>query len=234
VWIASATSISDNDSLDTAIEKNGFAIVRQVVPHELLNDLETSLPENCSNFRNGFDSSPIFELARCDAIRRVVTPVLGEKCFAVRAIFFNKTPSSNWKVVWHQDCVIPVKDQCRLAGWGPWSVKSGVPHVRPPAGVLDNMLAVRIHLDDCDTNNGPLRVLPGTHLKGILSDEEIAKLPRLAEVTCSVAAGDVLLMRPLLVHASSASHSATARRVVHIEYAAEQLPLPAVWNDQIM
>ncbi len=111
-------------------------------------------------------------------MRALVEPVLGTKCFAVRGILFNKLPAVNWKVAWHQDCVIAVRYPKDLEGWGPWSVKDGVHHVRPPADVMARMLAVRIHLDDSSEENGPLRVIPRTHRRGYLTDEQIRQWPK--------------------------------------------------------
>jgi ectoine hydroxylase-related dioxygenase (phytanoyl-CoA dioxygenase family) len=63
-----------------------------------------------------------------------------------------------------------VREQRDVPGWGPWSTKDGVLHVRPPAEVMARMLAVRVHLDDCGESDGPLRVLPGSHKHGLLSE----------------------------------------------------------------
>jgi len=164
---------------------------------------------------------------------KLVEPILGEKCFAVRAIVFNKNRDANWKVAWHQDTVISVKLRSEMPGWGPWSVKIGVPHVRPPAAVLEKMLTVRINVDDCGIDNGPLRVLPSTHLLGVLSDAEIGALAKTNEIVCAVQRGDVLLMRPLTVHASSGARDAVSRRIVHIEYASDDLPVPLCWYQQV-
>lgn len=83
------------------------------------------------------------------------------------------------------------------------------------------MLALRLHLDDSNSDNGPLRVLPGTHRQGVLTDAEIQRLgSKIEPVTCLVSCGGVLAMRPQLVHASSKSRSDAPRRVLHIEYAA--------------
>jgi ectoine hydroxylase-related dioxygenase (phytanoyl-CoA dioxygenase family) len=95
------------------------------------------------------------------------------------------------------------------------------------------MLAVRIHVDSCGDDNGPLRVLPGSHTSGILSDSEIAALPKKGGVVCSVAAGNVILIRPLAVHASSAARQSRSRRVIHIEFAAEELAPPLEWHDAV-
>ena len=91
----------------------------------------------------------------------------------VRAILFDKTPSANWKVVWHQDLTIAVRERGVVSGFGPWSEKEGVVHVQPPIELLERMLAVRVHLDDCGADNGPVRVLPASHRVGRLSGEAI-------------------------------------------------------------
>ena len=108
-----------------------------------------------------------------------------------------------------------------MPGWGPWSVKEGVTCAHAPAYALEQILAIRIHVDDSTSENGPLRVLPGTHNSGVLSDDDIGELTnRLPAAECHVAAGGILLMRPLLVHASSKAKSLNAqRRVLHVEYA---------------
>jgi hypothetical protein len=50
----------------------------------------------------------------------------------VRSILFQKPSSFNWRVPWHQDVLIQVREQRDLSGYGPWSIKEGVPHVQPP------------------------------------------------------------------------------------------------------
>src|ERR1700723_466525 len=109
-----------------------------------------------------------------DGGRRRLTASLGTKCFAVRGILFNKTPDSNWKVAWHQDRTIAVRERKDVAAFGPWSVKGGVPSVQPPASVMAKMLAIRLHLDESHENNGPLRIVPGSHRVGCLSAQEVA------------------------------------------------------------
>ena len=142
----------------------------------------------------------------------------------MRAIWFNKSAEANWLVAWHQDLAIAVRERVDVPGFEAWSVKEGVPHVQPPAEVLQRMLTVRIHLDDADGENGALRVIAGTHRLGRLSAEQIAALRAEREETlCVAAAGDALLMRPLLLHASGRSTSDRPRRVLHLEYAGQEL-----------
>jgi ectoine hydroxylase-related dioxygenase (phytanoyl-CoA dioxygenase family) len=128
--------------------------------------------------RNLLVNAAIRLFARSDEVRNPVASILGTDCFAVRGIFFNKNSKANWKVSWHQDCVIAVRQKVDVEGWGPWSCKAGVTHVRPSAAIVEQMLAIRIHLDECGEDNGPLRVIPNTHTRGFLSDREIQGWPK--------------------------------------------------------
>jgi ectoine hydroxylase-related dioxygenase (phytanoyl-CoA dioxygenase family) len=172
-------------------------------------------------------------LARQANIRQFVTPVLGEGAFAVRAIYFDKVPGSNWSLFWHQDNVISVVARVEVAGYIGWSKKAGVWQVQPPAHVLANMLAVRVHLDDCGPENGPLRVLPGSHRFGWLEEELDDWKLRVQEVICTVGRGGVVTMCPLLLHASAKSAAAGHRRVIHIEYACDDLSEGLEWNNRV-
>lgn len=149
---------------------------------------------------------------------------------AVRAIFFDKSPDTNWLVTWHQDLTIAVKEKRDVAGFGPWSVKDGQPHVQPPAELLERMLTLRLHLDDADVENGALRVLPGAHALGKLDAARIQTLrEEVPEHLCAAEAGDVLLMRPLLLHASGKSTGTRHRRILHVEFADFELPGGLEW-----
>jgi ectoine hydroxylase-related dioxygenase (phytanoyl-CoA dioxygenase family) len=159
-----------------------------------------------------------------------VEPILGISSFPVRGILFDKVPGANWHVGWHQDQIIPVAERRDVPEFTAWSVKHGVPHVRPPVTVLERMLTLRIHLDDCDAENGALRLIPGSHRRGLLSAKEIEEIVAREEpVVCSARRGDALVMRPLVLHASSPATSPTHRRVIHLEFAAGPLPGGLSW-----
>jgi ectoine hydroxylase-related dioxygenase (phytanoyl-CoA dioxygenase family) len=137
-----------------------------------------------------------------------------------RATLFDKSPGRNWLVTWHQDTALPVEEPRDVPGWGRWSVKAGTTYGHAPADALCRVVALRLHFDDSRSDNGPLRVIPETHRLGILPpavlDEVVHKT---AAVECLVAAGGVVAMRPLILHASSKAESVRPRRVLHIEYA---------------
>lgn len=140
--------------------------------------------------------------------------------FAFRATLFAKSRNANWLVVWHQDTALPLKSRVDSGEWGPWSEKAGIVYAHAPAWALETVIALRVHLDDSTPGNGPLRVIPRTHLGGVLSDHVMQnKARRLPVVECLGAAGSVVSMRPLLIHASSKSTGSAPRRILHVEYA---------------
>jgi phytanoyl-CoA dioxygenase PhyH len=219
------------------IDTRGFAIVEQslLTPRQLaeLERLACGARPGEGGQRNLLDVPEIQALANMRPLVRVVEPLVGPTPFAVRAILFDKTATANWKVAWHQDLTIAVRERLDAAGFGPWSTKAGVVHVQPPTEFLDEMLAIRLHLDACGPDNGPLRVLPGSHRAGKIPEDQISRRRvQHTEEVCAVPQGGAILMRPLLLHASSPAGVPTHRRVVHIEYASRPLPEGLRWRWQ--
>jgi ectoine hydroxylase-related dioxygenase (phytanoyl-CoA dioxygenase family) len=217
------------------LESDGFAVANKVLSPAQVIELRETASVQSSRHRAGArnllcDSPSVLALAESSQIQALVALVIGDGAFPVRALWFDKSPEVNWKVPWHQDTAIAVAERVDTPGYSGWSVKDGVPHVHPPAEVLEHMVTLRIHLDDCGPDNGPLRVLPGSHRHGKLSDEEINHLRRtVTEVACCCAAGDVFVMKPLLLHASSLATSPSHRRVIHIEFTNIRLPAGLRW-----
>ena len=209
-----------------SIATEGFAVVHGVFDRNetrrLLQDLAANpLLRTKVGARHALSHPAVRELASDARLLNISRDVLGPGAFPFRATLFDKSLTANWLVVWHQDTALPLVERREVPGWGPWSVKAGVLYSHAPAAALEQVLALRVHLDDSTERNGPLRVLPGTHTRGVLEDEEIARCAsQVAPVVCTVAEGGVLAMRPLLLHASSKSLDPTPRRVLHIEYAA--------------
>lgn len=159
-------------------------------------------------------------LAEDSRLIGIAAQFIGGRPIPYKATWFDKSPDSNWLVTWHQDTALPMQSKVEVEGWGPWSVKAGQPYALAPADVLSRVIALRVHIDDSSEDNGPLRVLPNSHALGRLSDERIARAAEETRATgCLVDAGGVIAMRPLVIHASSKSHSERPRRVLHIEYA---------------
>jgi hypothetical protein len=233
--------VSDASTI-RGVEKNGFAVFRAVVsPTEIAELLAAisrmkghrGLRKKTGVFavRNLLEECPeIRKLACSQAIRSLIEPVLGTEFLPVRGILFDKIPDANWKVPWHQDVTIAVRNKIEANGFWPWSVKAGVLHVQPPVQILGEMVSLRLHLDPCGEENGALRVIPGTHRRGRIAEELIPAIRDVSvEHVCAVGTGDVLLMRPLLLHASSASRVPNHRRVVHLDFSASQIPKGMGW-----
>lgn len=204
---------------------DGLEMVRSVFSEKACAELIHELgPVSCAGTRLDSFSVPaaLIDLARLH---------LKTEPRAVRAIYFDKSPTSNWLVAWHQDLTIAVREKREVPGFGPWSVKEGISHVQPPLELLEHMLTLRLHLDDADAGNGALRVLPGSHTLGKLDSDRIQSLrAEVPEHLCTATAGDVLLMRPLLLHASGKSTDARHRRVLHVEFAGFTLPGGLEWH----
>lgn len=220
------------------LERDGFAIVPDVLDaaatQMLVSDLQNAIKTKKRQhaLRDLLSIVPaIGSLVESPPIRRLIEPVLGPTMFAVRGLLFDKVPEANWKVTWHQDLTIAVCERHDVPGFSAWSIKDGIQHVQPPSQVLEKMLTLRVHLDESSPDNGPLRVLPGTHRLGRLCDHDVDRLRTdIEEHVCLVPRGGVLLMRPLLLHASSTAQKPSHRRVIHLEFAAEPLPGGLEWH----
>jgi len=215
----------------------GYALADLVLADHQCDHIARSLPAvvgGRGGVRNLIVHPTVVRLLVHEALGRYLWSVVGRELVAVKATLFDKTAETNWRVQWHQDRAIAVKERMNIPGYGPWSMKSGSLHVEPPAEILAQMLAVRIHLDSCGAENGPLRVIPGSHLLGKLPDDEVAGL--VAEnnmVEVYVPQGAIVLMRPLVVHSSSPARQAAHRRVLHVEFAPLESISPLQWHTAV-
>lgn len=201
----------------------GFEVIPDVLADAELTSLlaaGSGLQRGRAGARHLMRDPRVNRVARDRRLVDLASSALGSSAEPYRATLFDKSSDANWLVVWHQDTALPLERRREAAGWGPWSTKEGVVYAHAPASALHHIVALRVHLDDSTPENGPLRVIPGSHELGVLSDTGIRELvARERPHECIVARGGVLVMRPLLVHASSKSAAPAPRRVLHIEYA---------------
>jgi Phytanoyl-CoA dioxygenase (PhyH) len=161
---------------------------------------------------------------------RIAAEALIGAAFPISVTLLDKNPAANWHVPGHQDVIMPVSAESQEPGFTGWSRKVGIVYVEPPVEVLSELVALRVHLDDCPKTNGALAVVPGSHARGRLRDAEIAAVVDDRYEPCEAAAGDVLLMRPLLVHRSAPATIPSRRRVLHIVYATKEPGLSVRWK----
>jgi ectoine hydroxylase-related dioxygenase (phytanoyl-CoA dioxygenase family) len=185
-----------NGVFKTQVQRDGFAVSPVCLDDATVESLSAQFDDSHHPERNLLSIPSVQGLATSRPVREIMETVLGPECFAVRGIFFNETRTSNWKVVWHQDLTIAVRKRKSIEGFGPWTIKAGVLHLQPPSNVMAGMLAIGLHLDESAFDNGPLRVIAGSHSAGRLSGEEIGAWRKKESVTCVVPRGGALVMRP--------------------------------------
>jgi len=230
------------------IEEQGFAVLPGLFGVERVGSLVCELERarlelndsvlqsrgHVYGIRNLSDVWPGAQAVAQDAcLYAAIGSVLGPGFGLVRSIFFDKPPGRTWSLPWHRDFTIAVRDSGEAAGeFRRPTVKAGVPHVEAPGWLLRRMVTARVALDDVVEENGPLLVISGSHtdanLEGLPSDRQLAAMAQ----PIHMRAGDVLLMRPLLLHRSGPSHPDTTRhrRTLHFEFAAEKaLPNGLQW-----
>jgi hypothetical protein len=165
------------------------------------------------------------------AVGRIARALIGEAARPVRVVLFDKTPETNWSVAWHQDRTIAVRARMETEGFGPWSVKDGTVHVEPPVEILDGMVTLRLHLDDCGVDNGPLKLVSGSHRLGVIPAHRAAGLAETLPVqVCTARAGDIWASATLILHASEQAVRPGRRRVLQIDYAVVDLPGGLEWR----
>jgi ectoine hydroxylase-related dioxygenase (phytanoyl-CoA dioxygenase family) len=233
-----------NSSVASNISTDGFAIIEDIYTpeeiHAILSEINRA-DTNKSTFRK---SSELFAIRQFLKELPLVVPVIfnkklkalieslfGTEYFVVKSIYFDKPEHSNWFVAWHQDLTISVDKKLDLPGYGPWAVKQNQFAVQPPLNILQSNFTIRIHLDDANEGNGALKVVPGSHLKGIYRPETIDWQAE-RETTCCVKAGGVMVMRPLLLHASNRTTNNKQRKVIHIEFSNAALPEGLNWSER--
>jgi len=223
--------------------RDGFVVIRGLVPANDLDwiceELRTLEHPKGDRLRNGRSfavrdvfavSESLLSFARSDALSGLASTLLGHAARPTKATLFDKHEDANWSLPLHQDLTITVQAKADVPGFGPWTEKAGVPHVRPPESILQSIVALRIHLDDCPEENGALYVVRASHIRGRLSSGELKlMMSAVEEEVVPAKAGDVLVMSPLLIHGSGKAKTPNRRRVLHIEYSCVDLPAPLQW-----
>jgi predicted DNA-binding transcriptional regulator YafY len=235
----------NNASLQNNIQKliyKGFSTLHNVYGRKEINQIKSRLHNYFKSSGQGNEAYVIRNLlqlvpdlktlifnSNLQHILKKIHPHL----FLTKAIYFDKTPESNWYVTWHQDVVVNVNEKIETEGFTGWTKKGGVHGVCPPEEILKDTITIRLHLDDTDETNGALKVVPGSHNKK-LSTEEISLITQnCIPYVCDVAAGGIQMLKPLLLHASSKATSQKHRRVIHLEFNSVELPNGLQWAERM-
>jgi len=228
------------------VSRDGFAIVDNIFTDEevdlillAISQVDTSKPTfrkttDLFAIRQFFKEVPAaHDLVFLDKLNDLITQTFGEEFFVVKSIYFDKPANSNWLVSYHQDLTISVDKKVDIEGYGPWTTKQNQFAVQPPLEVLQDNFTIRIHLDETDEENGALRVIPSSHLKGIYRPETIDWTVE-REMVCCVPKGGVMIMKPLLLHSSGRTTNSNKRRVLHVEFSRSLLPEGLNWSEMML
>lgn len=233
------------DSHKEEILKKGFTVINTVFSEDEIEKIVETIQKadtSAENFRKSEDLFAVRQFLRevpevrdlvmNDTIKFMIRTLFGERYFVVKSIYFDKPETSNWYVAYHQDLTISVDKKLEMQGFGPWTTKKNQFAVQPPLPVLENIFTIRIHLDDTDENNGALKVVPGSHAKGIYRPETINWDVETEEI-CNVEKGGIMIMKPLTLHGSNRTTDGRRRRVIHIEFSDMELPEELQWSERM-
>ncbi|HJZ79194.1 MAG TPA: phytanoyl-CoA dioxygenase family protein [Pyrinomonadaceae bacterium] len=214
----------EESGIENQMDDKGFAVFEGVLTSCECVSLAQAVVDGSvrrrAGVRNLMSHPNVASIAHDQRLLRLAENALRGPAVPFRATLFDKSPVSNWHVLWHQDRALPLSKWFDSPEWGPWSEKSGVRYALAPAWALERVVALRVHLDTSDNSNGPLRLIPGSHTRGVLSESDIRKaINGVPAETCLVGRGGVLAMRPLVLHSSIKASGDDQRRVIHFEYA---------------
>ena len=219
------------------LQEHGYTIVSAVIDAEQavwIQQATKNVAVATAGTRNLLEFGWCRDLAERIRSHPLIRASLPQSPVAVQCTFFDKTEARNWLVAPHQDLNIPVKERIEDPRLSVWSQKEGQHFVQAPDELLEQLLAVRVHIDDCGPENGPLRVVPGSHRNGRIGESEARRLrDTVGEVICAVSSGGVLLLRPLLLHASSKATSPHHRRVLHFLFGSEVVGYGLRWQHAV-
>lgn len=227
-----------------ALDEAGWLRVPALLPSSMLRTLplasaleaasDTEPRDTTAGSRNALDWPWCAALVEPIRARLRELRLLSADAVAVQCTLFRKTPDCNWKVPYHQDLSVPVATRVDATGLSGWAMKEDGEYVQPPTALLASSLAVRLHLDPCSADDGALRVVPGSHRLGRIEAERVAAIDkRSREVVCEADIGDAILMRPLLLHASSKARAPNGRRVLHFLFAPPEPGCGLSWRAAI-
>ena len=228
--------------MNARLDADGYELISRVMSStqltELQSVLEAASPTIFRRRQNGsayairnvhLELSDLRSLLERGFLISLANEIFKSPATLVSATLFDKRPAANWFVPPHQDLFVPISGTTDDLRWTNWSIKAGVQYVEPPVEVQRELLAVRLHLDACPGVNGALEVVPGSHRER-LGEDAVAEFAEKAFEVCPAGPGEVLLMRPLLVHRSRAAKLPARRRVLHVVYSAAVLPKGLEWT----
>lgn len=167
-------------------------------------------------------AGPLAALFGYAPVLRIVERLVGGPARVTGGLLLDKDPANNWDIGWHQDNGIYVE---AIPPGEPRDVRGGLPVLTTRGMELARNVTCRIALDPSTAGTGGLFVLPASHASN-LGAYDASRLAGVAGMAVEQRAGDALFYRPLLLHRSEKTASASRRRTLHLQYGPSDLTLP--------
>ena len=222
-------------SCSEELEANGYTVVAGVIDATLCARIAASLStDGMAGSRRLLQNTLVRDAVAQLRVRSPISSLLPRNAVAAQCTLFSKSDAANWSVPPHQDSSIPVMEHVKDEACKGWSLKEGLIFVQPPTELLKQLLAVRIELDGTPPPAGELCVVPGSHLLGRLSAAQASIVARRQGMrACAVPQAGALVMRPLLIHASTKAPNGIVRRVLHLLFGPSRLPHGLRWAQTV-
>lgn len=220
------------------LNKLGFEIIEHVYSAREINTIisviENQYLENKFGIREFLLNQPILhEIIFNEKLIQVIKSISSSCNKIIKSVYFDKPPSANWIVNWHQELTINLVERKEINGYKNWRVTKNRVIVRSPREFLEKIFTIRIHLDDCMEENGALRIIEGSHKEGVIEIKDWMKDKKGTEKVCEVKAGGIIIMKPLILHSSRRTENMKNRRVIHVEFTDEELPNVLSWKEMM-
>lgn len=157
--------------------RSGYALLPDMLDQAALHAIARALG-HCAERPTG--ARQMLALPWCAAladnlrVQLVATGLLSSGFVNVQCTTFEKSRDHNWLVAPHQDLSIPVARRIAHPELTGWPDKDGVQYVQPPVAVLEQLVALRLHVDDCLADDGALKIVPGSHDRTIACGRQSA------------------------------------------------------------
>ena len=194
----------------------GFCIIHDVIGHREIDLLKNEMSniKSCGS-RNLILSNNVISVGAKILFKLNARARIGFGYNLSWVNYFDKNKNRNWQVPMHIDEMVPILDEsvARNNGVTEFCIKDGQLYGKSSKVHMELTIAARLSLDDSHLDNGPLIVIPGSHLGNFKE----------CETPLTTKAGDVIVMSPLLMHASSKMKVCTRRRVMHYNFCSSEI-----------
>lgn len=231
-------TLQPNKSLNEDLEQKGFTVANAIYSSNEIQQILQVLKQNLrleSTKETGlpllFKHVPLLKSVMFnEKLDSLLNTVGFNNTQLINAIFYLKSPQTNFYTNPHQTITITVKERHQVDGFSGWSAREGVTSVMSPLHILKNMLSIKICLGDSNQQNGGIRVIPGSHKKILTIQERNFLIDNTLPVNVNAKQGDCQILKPLILKAFQNNKSYQNAPVIQLDFCNINLPNPLSWH----